>query len=202
MAGIATALLLICTPAAGLLARLVEGKPNTFTIGGASFLGFLLAPVVIVVTSRILEAQWGFEVPLTPTLAAIGVAYAIGEGTGRLACISFGCCYGKPLSTVPGWLAPVFDRFHFIFRGDTKKAAYASGLEFVPLLPIQGLTAVVSAGAGLVGLVLFAHGFFHSAFLLTVVVTQAWRVLSEMLRADYRGEGRASITMYVDKDRI
>ena len=30
-------------------------------------------------------------------LAALAIGYILGEGLGRLACLSFGCCYGKPL---------------------------------------------------------------------------------------------------------
>ncbi len=36
-------------------------------------------------------------VPIIPALAAVMIAYAFGEGLGRLACISFGCCYGVAL---------------------------------------------------------------------------------------------------------
>ena len=37
-------LLLVCIPAARIVAILVEQKRHTFTVGGASFVGILLAP--------------------------------------------------------------------------------------------------------------------------------------------------------------
>src|SRR5215468_2081411 len=36
--------IMICYPAARVLARLVEGKKHTLTIGGASFVGFVILP--------------------------------------------------------------------------------------------------------------------------------------------------------------
>src|SRR5258708_6699110 len=40
-------LLVICLPAAGLIARVVERKRHTFTVGGACFVGILVLPGVI-----------------------------------------------------------------------------------------------------------------------------------------------------------
>jgi hypothetical protein len=42
------------------------------------------------------------------------------------------------------------------------------------------------------GIFLFLKGWHTSAFLLSLSVTQVWRVLSEFFRADYRGEGSIS----------
>jgi hypothetical protein len=36
--------------------------------------------------------------PIVPALAAVMIAYTFGEALGRLACISFGCCYGVSIS--------------------------------------------------------------------------------------------------------
>ena len=75
-----------------------------------------------------------------------------------MACLSFGCCYGKPLREASPRLARLFGRYHAVFHGETKKAAYASGLAEEPLIPVQAITSVVLALAGLVGLALFLAG--------------------------------------------
>jgi hypothetical protein len=129
---------------------------------------------------------------LLPALAAMGVAYGFGEGLGRLACISFGCCYGKPLAHTGPWMQRLFARFHFVFRGETKKIAYAGNLAGEKVVPIQAVTAMLYTGVGLAGMLLFLHGAYSAALVLTLGVTQLWRVLSEALRADWRGGGRLS----------
>src|SRR5690606_20826925 len=88
-------LLLICAPASQLIAWAVEGKRYGFTIGGASFVGLFATPLVLIGLDRFLGPLLGFSLPLAPSLAAMAIAYVLGEGLGRLACISFGCCYGK-----------------------------------------------------------------------------------------------------------
>jgi hypothetical protein len=93
-----TAVLAICMPASKLIAFWVEGKANTFTVGGASFVGLITAPWIIQFINEEMGVRMDFNVPVLSVLAAIAIAYAVGEGIGRLACISFGCCYGKPLS--------------------------------------------------------------------------------------------------------
>jgi len=128
-----------------------------------------------------------------PTMAVLAIAYAVGEGTGRLACISFGCCYGKPLALLPPWLSCLFATHHFVFAGTTKKAAYEGRLEGTPLVPVQGVTAVFFVVAGLIGLMLFLQGFALAAFVVSWTITQIWRAVSEMLRADFRGDGRMSV---------
>jgi len=45
--GLSVTLLGACVPAAKILARLIEGKTNTFTIGGASMFGLFLAPWIV-----------------------------------------------------------------------------------------------------------------------------------------------------------
>jgi len=183
------ALLLACVPASRLVARLVEGKAHTFTVGGAVFVGLLIAPWLLAGVNRL---PWLSPLPVFPALAAIAVAYAFGEGLGRLACISFGCCYGKPLAQCGGRAQKLFRRRHFVFFGATKKIAYADGLEGVGVVPVQGLTAVLYCLVGVAGTALFLNGAFNAAFVLATCVTQGWRVYSETLRADYRGVGRIS----------
>ena len=185
----AAALLLVCVPASRLVARLVEGKAHTFTVGGAVFVGLLIAPWLLAAVNHL---PWLAPLPVLPTLAAVAVAYAFGEGLGRLACISFGCCYGKPLVQCGCRAQKFFRRRHFVFFGATKKIAYADGLEGIGVVPVQGLTALLYCLVGVAGTGLFLGGEFGTAFVLTTFVTQAWRVYSETLRADYRGTGRIS----------
>ena len=182
----------ICLPAARIIARIVEKQSDTLTVAGASFVGLLLLPWLVYLTNLTLGRWLDFHISLRIMLAAVSTAYAFGEGIGRLACISFGCCYGKPLDNCSNRIQSLFRRFHTVFSGPNKKAAYAGGLEEKPVIPIQALTAMVCCLAGLAGAYLFLSGFFMTATLLTFTITQGWRLLSEMWRADYRGELRFS----------
>jgi len=182
------AMLLICAPAAKILARMIEGKSFTFTVGGAAFTGILAAPFV----TRLVEAFSGWALPVLPVISAIVIAYAFGEGLGRLACVSFGCCYGRPLSDFSPAARRLLGYWTFTFTGKTKKIAYEGGLDGQKVLPVQAFSAVVNSVAGLAGTVLFLLSQFWAAFLFTVVVTQLWRFVSEFLRADFRGHARIS----------
>lgn len=186
------AVLGVSVPASRLVALLVEKKSATFSVGGAAFVGVLVAPWAVLAANAWVMSALGTEVPLLPALAAMGVAYGFGEGLGRLACISFGCCYGKPLTHTGPWMRRLFGRFHFVFRGETKKIAYAGNLAGEKVVPIQAVTAMLYTGVALAGMLLFLHGAYTVALLLTLGVTQLWRVLSEALRADWRGSGRLS----------
>jgi prolipoprotein diacylglyceryltransferase len=186
--GIILVLLGLCAPASRWVARIVEKKQHTFTVGGASFLGMILAPWVIALFNGFLSLCGGGSAPVLPSLAAISIAYGFGEGIGRLACISFGCCYGQSLTKAHPLWGRLFRHFHFIFSGPTKKIAYASGLDGEPVIPIQALTAVCYVATGLVSMALFLGSLYGAAFLLSVGITQAWRAFSEFLRADYRGD--------------
>ncbi|MFP4420467.1 MAG: prolipoprotein diacylglyceryl transferase [Desulfococcaceae bacterium] len=185
-------LLLICVPASRWVARIVEKKRYTFTVGGASFVGIVISPWLVLAMNAFVGQTAGFSVGVLAFLAALSVGYAIGEGVGRLACISFGCCYGKPLAKCHPALQRLFRKWRFVFLGDTKKIAYADGLAGEAVVPIQGVTAVLYCAAGLLGIYLFLKGFFAAAFLMSLTVTQLWRVFSECFRADYRGGGKLS----------
>jgi hypothetical protein len=191
-AALAAAMLSLCVPASRLVARLVEKKTHTFTVGGAVFVGVLIAPWIVLLVNRTVGAGSGFQVPTAAVLAAFSIAYAFGEGLGRLACVSFGCCYGMPLKEAPQLLQRLFAGLSFSFYGKTRKIAYAGGLEGERVLPVQALTAIIHVGCGLGAILLFLHSRFVEAFALTMVVTQGWRVVSEILRADYRGGGKVS----------
>jgi hypothetical protein len=183
------AVLIPCLPAARWIARLVEGKQCTVTIAGAFFVGIFTAPVIVALFNT---QSANLALPVIPSLAAIMIAYAFGEGLGRLACISFGCCYGVALDQAPPILRRIFERWHFVFSGQLKKIAYASGLEGKQVLPIQAITALLYTVVGLGATLFFLNGYFAAAFILAMTITQAWRVYSETLRADYRGAGRFS----------
>ncbi|ABB31716.1 hypothetical protein GeomeDRAFT_0205 [Geobacter metallireducens RCH3] len=183
--------LALCVPASRLVARIVEGKRHTFTVGGAVFVGTITAPFVVSLMNRLLAPADG-RLPVMALLAAVASAYALGEGFGRLACISFGCCYGKPLSAAHPLIGRLLTRRAFIFRSETKKASYAGNLAGIPLVPIQGITAVLYTATALASAALFLSGQFALAFLIAMGITQLWRTVSEFLRDDYRGDNRIS----------
>jgi hypothetical protein len=181
---------LFCLPATRLVARIVERKPHTSSVAAGVFVGLLVAPLVVAVAN--LCSGDGAVAPMVPTITAMTVAYVLGEGLGRLACISFGCCYGKPITEVGPQARRLFERFHFAFHGETKKIAYASGLEGIKVVPIQALTAALYLAVGLLGMQLFLDSSYRAAYALMILLSQGWRVYSETLRADYRGTGRIS----------
>jgi hypothetical protein len=182
----------LCVPASWLLAAFVEGKRYTFTVGGAALVGLLLAPAVIEIANYSLGNRAGFRLLLIPTLAALSTCYIIGEGIGRLACISFGCCYGKPLKVNGGWLHRILAPVSFTFSGKTKKIAYESGLDGIKVIPIQALTSVLYTACGMISILLYLEGDFRSAFLVSILFAHGWRIFSETLRADFRGGGHFS----------
>ena len=187
----AIALLLICAPASAIITRLVEGRRNGFTVAGALFVGALVAPVIFWGMGEA-HGLLGFELPLGAAIAAICTAYVLGEGIGRLACISFGCCYGKPVSETKGWLRRFSSRFHFRFYGISKKIAFASGCEGVKVVPVQGMTAVVHSVVALACILLFYTGEFGLSIAFAMATTQPWRIYSETIRADFLGGSKVS----------
>ena len=184
-------ILSLCIPAARLIAMIVEKKRHTFTIGGASCVGILIAPWVVQAVHMLLVDRGSF-LPIIPVLAAMSIAYTLGEGLGRLGCISFGCCYGKPVKDCHWLLQRLFARRNFVFQGATKKANYEGRFDGERLIPIQAITCVIYTCGALVGSMLFLDGRFTEALLLTIGLTQLWRILSETLRADFRGFGKIS----------
>lgn len=184
---ITAAIMGICIPASRIVARIVEKKQYTFTVGGASFVGILISPWMVTAVNLALEKWMASPIAVMTFMAALAVAYAFGEGIGRLACISFGCCYGKPLRTCHPVIQRLFLKRSFVFSGKTKKIAYADGWDGERVIPIQAVTAVIYCGSGIVGAYLFLKGHYAAAFFETLLITQIWRSLSEVFRADYRG---------------
>ena len=177
----------LCVPASRWIAGLVEKKRYTFTIGGAFFCGLVATPAIILLVNGGCLLAGAPLLDMQVVLAALGIGYILGEGLGRLACLSFGCCYGKPLHRCGRLVSFLFDRWAFVFTGATKKAVYEGGLAGVKLIPIQGLTCILYTATALMACHLFLQGQYQGAFLLCLLVSQVWRVLSEMLRADFRG---------------
>jgi prolipoprotein diacylglyceryltransferase len=185
-------LLLICVPAASLVARIVEKKPATLTIGGAAFIGGIAAPLLVLLVNRFAEKLFGAEIPMVQALAACSVSFLFGEGMGRLACLSYGCCYGRPVDQYRGILRRIFDWTAVVFEGKNKKIAYASGLEGRKMVPIQLITMLASSAAGIVTLLLYAEGNPLAAYLGAATFAGSWRIFSELFRNDYRGAGKIS----------
>jgi hypothetical protein len=180
--------LVVCVPASRIVARVVEGKRNTFTIAGAAFVAALVLPWIALV----LCSQLHLAAPPLAILGAAGVGYAFGESMGRLACLSFGCCYGMPLRSARPFLVRIFQKHNLVLQGATKKAAYASGLAGEPLIPVQAISSLLFAIAGLTGCALFLAGRYRATLLVTSLTVWGWRACSEWLRADHRGHSRIS----------
>ena len=101
-------LLSVCYPASRWVAAWVEKKPQTLTVGGASFVGSDPGPLAHPGRPSGPVPGCGPGLNIPTVLAALTIAYAFGEGLGRLACISFGCCYGKPLDQCSPLLQRLF----------------------------------------------------------------------------------------------
>ncbi|MFH2093330.1 MAG: prolipoprotein diacylglyceryl transferase family protein, partial [Pseudomonadota bacterium] len=181
------AILGVCMPASKIIARIVEKKSGTLTVGGAVFIGTLITPWLVYLANQTLGQSFHFHINATVFLSAVCVSYAYGEGLGRLACISFGCCYGKPLNQCSPLVQKLFSHFNLVFSGKTKKIAYASGLEGEPVIPVQIITAALYSVTALLGTWLFLNGHFSAALLESLFITQTWRFVSEFFRADFRG---------------
>lgn len=190
--GFIMTMVMISFPASRLVAAIVERKRNTFTIAGSAFVATMLLPPLALGMQHVLRSWLHIEIHPLPMLAGVAISYAIGESIGRLACISFGCCYGIPLRQARPSVARLFRRYNLVLHGHTKKVAYASGLAGERLIPVQVLTSLLFALAGLAGLALFLAEMWRAAALVPVVVTWGWRAASESLRADFRGDTRIS----------
>lgn len=183
LAGIA----LFCLPAAKFLAQYIEGVPNAFSVAAATSVGVLVAPLAMLVLNLIWHET---PLPLLGTLAALSVAYVYGEALGRLACISFGCCWGKPVSALGPLERRLFGRFAMTFHGSCKKIAYVSGLEGIAVVPIQAITSVVYLVLGSAAMLSLLRGHPGVALFVGLGLSQLWRAYSETLRADDRSGRR------------
>ena len=183
-------LMLISLPAAHLLARLVEKKPATSSVVGGIFTALLVTPLLVMLIKLLWPGRLspGFEI--IPMMSAVSICFVLGEGMGRFACISFGCCYGQPMEQAPAWVRALFGKWPFIFTGAGKKASYEGGLEGRPVIPIQAMTSLALGLIGFVSLFLFLRGLFSAALWLSCLGSAFWRIYSETLRADFRGHDK------------
>src|SRR5262249_57293731 len=92
-------------------------------------------------------------------------------------------------------LRRVFESINFTFVGATRKAVYEGGLEGARVVPIQAITSCVLTLIALIGADLFLNGRHIAALISVATATQAWRFVSETLRADVRGDAK-KITAY------
>jgi prolipoprotein diacylglyceryltransferase len=190
--GLALLIVLVSVPASRIVASIVERKRNTFTVAGAAFVTTLIFPLLLLVLRPVGASLLHREISVLPILAAGAIAYVLGESVGRLACLSFGCCYGMPLSEASPAIARLFHSHYLVLQGPTKKAAYASGLAGQPLIPVQAITSTIYGVAGVAGVVLFLCQQWRLAALVPLVASWGWRACSETLRADHRGSTRIS----------
>jgi len=182
----------LCILASKVFALIVEKKMHTFTVGGASFFGMFIAPFVVFAVYKISGIDGAFHFIL-PVLACLSIAYSFGEGFGRLACISFGCCYGRPVKSTETTITKFFSRYAFTFYGKTKKISYEAGLDGHRVIPVQAMTSIVFLTTGIFATYLFLTSRYRLSFTITMIITQVWRIASETMRADYRGQGRFSM---------
>jgi len=182
-------ILIVFVPSTKIMASIVERKKHTITIGGGVFVLIISAPWIIAGVNKLASLIKSGNTGEGVFLAALITAYSFGEGFGRLACVSFGCCYGRPVSGLPLVLRKIFSQFNFIYHGKTKKISYHDQLDGVETVPVQAVTALLYTASGLAGLWLFLKGHYYFSFYLSLTVTQLWRFASEFLRADFRGGG-------------
>src|SRR5262245_55893390 len=190
-------LLCACLPAARWVARLVDGRPYNFSVAGAAGVGMLVLPLLVTG----LEIA-GLKLPAAAVFAAFAIAYVLGEAIGRIACISFGCCYGKPIRDLSPSLKTLFQKFHFVFEGHAKKIAYESKLDGVAVVPIQAVSCGMYLILAITGTFIFLSGATIKAFLFTSTCAHVWRIISETLRADHRGAGKYSVYQFIAADAI
>jgi hypothetical protein len=74
--------LLVCIPASRIVAGLVERKKNTFTVAGAAFAATIILPWVVLAARPLAARFLNREIPITPTFAAMAIAYVLGVGSG------------------------------------------------------------------------------------------------------------------------
>src|SRR5262249_9542863 len=76
-----SAIFIICWPSSRWIARAVEKKSHTFTVGGAIFVGAIVTPWLINLMNATAPEWLGGRLPIIPTLAAGAIAYAFGEAS-------------------------------------------------------------------------------------------------------------------------
>ncbi|MGC8769285.1 prolipoprotein diacylglyceryl transferase family protein [Calditerrivibrio sp.] len=184
---------IICIPSSKLLAYIIEKSPHGFTVGGAVFVGVLVLPVAIYLSLKLTNFSIEFKNLIIPVYAVISVGYLMGEGIGRLGCLSFGCCYGKEITKVKSnFLRSFFESFYTVFHGECKKISYASGGCGVRTVPVQAIAILLYITTSFVSILMILKGFIISSLITSTLISQLYRFYSEFLRSDYRGVGKIS----------
>ncbi len=186
-------LLTVAIPASKWVNRLVEGIPG-HTIGGAVFAVMLSVIPAITLTGWVVRGLGAQSFSPLILIAATSVAYVLGEAIGRLACLSFGCCYGKPIDDCTMLQRALYSRLTETYRGQFKKISYASGLANRPVVAVQSIGCCILFGLFLAALWAFWKGSYAASIVIAIAGSQLWRAYSELLRADFRG--RAGFTIY------
>jgi hypothetical protein len=96
--------------------------------------GVLLLPAVFLVFARSTGFSWLL------LLDAVTRTILLGHALGRLGCLSYGCCFGRPTQ----------GRLAVIYRNPLAKAVRVAGLHGVPLHPAALYEAVMDVGVFLV----------------------------------------------------
>lgn len=187
------AVLGICLPASRAIARWVEKKPHTFSVGAASFLGIVVGPWLVFLVASVARRWFGINIETMAVVSALMVGYTLGEGVGRLACVSFGCCYGRTIDQMHPLVKRYLSWATFTFIGHTKKIAYAHQLDGQKIFAVQAVTVVLYTVCALIAALLYLYGVYAWAFFVCLLVTQGWRFISEFMRADYRGRRKISV---------
>jgi hypothetical protein len=139
-----------CVPAAKILARVIEGKANTLTIGGASMFGLFLAPWIVAAMNTVFHGDGGG--------GHIAAARRVGDcrdcvcvrggdgasGLSQLRLLLWSASESESSLACPNCLRSIMR----CLSAETRKAAYERNLEAVPLVPIQAMTAAVSVASG------------------------------------------------------
>ncbi|MCX7987914.1 MAG: prolipoprotein diacylglyceryl transferase [Thermodesulfovibrio sp.] len=186
---ILTLILVVGIPSSKILATIIEGRKNTLTIGGAVFIsGLISLPITWLVLTYL---DLSLDKFLLPIITAISISYAFGEGIGRLACLSFGCCYGKPIDSF-SFLKNI-DFLMVKFSCETKKAVYDGKYKEIPLLNTQALTSIVYIILAISSLLLYLFSYIKLALILSLSLTQLFRFFVEFLRDDFRGNRKVSV---------
>ncbi len=186
-------LLLVGIPASKWVALWVEGVPG-HTIGGALFAVVISVLPALWLTNMLCGAIGVPRAEPDVLLASAAIAYVLGEAIGRLACLSFGCCYGRSIDSATPLQRALYSSTATIYRGRFKKIAYASGLDGRPVIAVQSVACAALFGVFIVSVWFFWKGHVTLSLIIALGLAQLWRAYSETLRADYRG--REGFTVY------
>ncbi|MCA1927018.1 MAG: prolipoprotein diacylglyceryl transferase [Calditerrivibrio sp.] len=184
---------IICIPSSKYVAYFIEKTKSGFTVGGAVFIGVLISPIAIIVSLYLTGFKDQSTSYIIPILTSLSIGYILGEGIGRIGCLSFGCCYGKSVDSLSdSFLKKIFGKWNTVYTGRLKKASYASNLCEQKTVPVQAMSIILYNTTGLISIILFIKGYYIFSLILVTFVSQLYRFFSEFLRADYRGEGKIS----------